>query len=568
MFALAALLTVLALGVFHGTPGWTTGTRAAGPLLGLAEIGRLFGNRRFALLVLGSAIPAKIALAGYPPYLVPLALHQLTGMTRPQSAGAVMLYFVLVAAVNPIASRLSDRYSLRLSLTLIGGLVTSLGGLLAMPGGLGVEEALWAGTLPWASVPAWLPHRRRRWPAEIGVTPAPHRSPSLPRGSERLGSVVSPLWAGVWLAAAGCRGRCWRSVRRCSPGPCSACSFAERGSSEPRPVDAAALRRLWCLRRSGGTALVRGVDVALPRLRNRAGDSRTTSGGRGCAPASRCATPSRNRGELPFVAEARRLRPDLIVAWGTTVALRSRRSVGCSRPRAPRHRHPGGLHGRHRSAAQSPGTDSRVGMQSGRTLYLLPVAEQLQAARAYWSSASWVSCTTRPKPIRLSACRTCARRPRVSARHGRRDAARRRQRPAGGHRHSWTHRGAGGSRRRSARIFPDSFLEQSAPARDRRLWHIACRSSPPRRGAVDPGRCAVRVLNRYDQIGRFTARLALRILQDGARPVELPVELPRQFSYLINLRAAHRLGRYPPLPLLDIAEIVGRPECRDRKGNR
>ena len=51
------------------------------------------------------------------------------------------------------------------------------------------------------------------------------------------------------------------------------------------------------------------------------------------------------------------------------------------------------------------------------------------------------------------------------------------------------------------------------------------------------------VLNRYDQIGRFTARLALRILLEGAPPGELPIELPRQFSYLINLRVAHRLGR-------------------------
>ncbi|MBN8439162.1 MAG: MFS transporter [Candidatus Accumulibacter sp.] len=205
VFALAALLTVLALGVFHGTPGWTTGTRAAGPLLGLAEIGRLFGNRRFALLVLGSAIPAKIALAGFLFYLVPLALHQLA--YDPAAIGrAVMLYFVLVAAVNLIASRLSDRYSLRLSLTLIGGLVTSLGGLLAMPGGLGVEEALWAGITALGIGTGLAAAPTQALASEIGADAGATSVAVVLRSSERLGSVVGPLWAGVWLAAAGCRG--------------------------------------------------------------------------------------------------------------------------------------------------------------------------------------------------------------------------------------------------------------------------------------------------------------------------------------------------------------------------
>ena len=64
------------------------------------------------------------------------------------------------------------------------------------------------------------------------------------------------------------------------------------------------------------------------------------------------------------------------------------------------------------------------------------------------------------------------------------------------------------------------------------------------------------VVNRYDQVGRFTARQALRILRDRVKPADIPVELPRRFSYLINMRVARQLGRYPPLPLLDIAEIV------------
>ena len=55
----------------------------------------------------------------------------------------------------------------------------------------------------------------------------------------------------------------------------------------------------------------------------------------------------------------------------------------------------------------------------------------------------------------------------------------------------------------------------------------------------------------------FTATQALRILRDHTPPARIPVELPRNFSYLINLPVALQLGRYPPLKLLDVAEIVG-----------
>ena len=65
------------------------------------------------------------------------------------------------------------------------------------------------------------------------------------------------------------------------------------------------------------------------------------------------------------------------------------------------------------------------------------------------------------------------------------------------------------------------------------------------------------VVNKYEDVGRFTAAQALRVLRDKARPESIAVELPRNFSYLINLPVALQLGRYPPLKLLDVAEIVG-----------
>ena len=74
---------------------------------------------------------------------------------------------------------------------------------------------------------------------------------------------------------------------------------------------------------------------------------------------------------------------------------------------------------------------------------------------------------------------------------------------------------------------------------------------------VQNGRALFGVVNKYEDVGRFTAAQALRILRDKVSPAAIPVELPRNFSYLINLPVALQLGRYPPLKLLDVAEIVG-----------
>ena len=65
------------------------------------------------------------------------------------------------------------------------------------------------------------------------------------------------------------------------------------------------------------------------------------------------------------------------------------------------------------------------------------------------------------------------------------------------------------------------------------------------------------VVNRYSEVGRLTAQLAARILFENVAPASIPIELPRRFSFLINIKAARQLEIYPPLKLLDFAEIIG-----------
>ena len=58
-------------------------------------------------------------------------------------------------------------------------------------------------------------------------------------------------------------------------------------------------------------------------------------------------------------------------------------------------------------------------------------------------------------------------------------------------------------------------------------------------------------------IGRLTGVKAVQILLEGQSPGDIPVETLRRFSVLINMATAKELSCYPPLSLLNFAEVVG-----------
>jgi putative tryptophan/tyrosine transport system substrate-binding protein len=57
-------------------------------------------------------------------------------------------------------------------------------------------------------------------------------------------------------------------------------------------------------------------------------------------------------------------------------------------------------------------------------------------------------------------------------------------------------------------------------------------------------------------IGRFAAAKARRILEEHKAPAAEPIEALKHFSLLINMRTAARLRVFPPLLLLDAAEVT------------
>lgn len=74
-------------------------------------------------------------------------------------------------------------------------------------------------------------------------------------------------------------------------------------------------------------------------------------------------------------------------------------------------------------------------------------------------------------------------------------------------------------------------------------------------GAVEGGAAATIGID-YKELGRQTGEMALRILQDGADPVETPVETASEYTYVINEEAVKAQGIEVPKEILEKAETL------------
>ena len=74
-------------------------------------------------------------------------------------------------------------------------------------------------------------------------------------------------------------------------------------------------------------------------------------------------------------------------------------------------------------------------------------------------------------------------------------------------------------------------------------------------GTVEGGAAATLGID-YEQLGRQTGEMALRILQDGEEPASTPVESAKEFTYVVNPEAAEAQGIEIPEAILEEAETV------------
>lgn len=260
-----------------------------------------------------------------------------------------------------------------------------------------------------------------------------------------------------------------------------------------------------------------------------------------------------------FVAEAKRIKPDLVVTWGTTVTQDVAGSWRAADP--ARHVTDIPLVFMIVTNPVEAGIVPRL-ESSGRnvtgTLYLLDEETQLRAARRYIdfrhlgilvNPDEQNSLTTRDRLRKLAPVLGYTLIERVLPIDS-----------AGKPRPEELEPQVASLAQAGADLLyqsPDTFLNShrdrlSGAAISHRLPVFSAAEAPVVKSGALMG-----VVNRYSEVGRLTARQAARILFENAAPAVMPIQLPRRFSFIINIDSARRLQRYPPLRLLDFAEIVG-----------
>lgn len=89
------------------------------------KLGTVIRNREFAIITILSAIPAKIALAGFLYYSIPLYFKDM-GFSQSLAGRVMMAYGLAIIMVGPIAARLADQKRDRLQFVVVGGYIASI----------------------------------------------------------------------------------------------------------------------------------------------------------------------------------------------------------------------------------------------------------------------------------------------------------------------------------------------------------------------------------------------------------------------------------------------------------
>jgi MFS family permease len=98
--------------------------------LGFGDFGLLIKQRQFAVITFLSAVPAKIALAGFLYYSIPLYLKEL-GHDQSSTGRIMMAYGLVIIMLSPLVAQFADRAQHRWRFVMLGGYAAALA--VAMP---------------------------------------------------------------------------------------------------------------------------------------------------------------------------------------------------------------------------------------------------------------------------------------------------------------------------------------------------------------------------------------------------------------------------------------------------
>lgn len=124
--AIMLIAGILAYSVMSKAAVLQTSSAKIGAKLTWRDFGRAVSNPRFVMVLIGTAIPAKMVLTGFLYYLVPLALRDL-GSTQAEIGRAIMLYGVPGLILTSPLAAVADRYHLQGFFVGLGGLITGIG---------------------------------------------------------------------------------------------------------------------------------------------------------------------------------------------------------------------------------------------------------------------------------------------------------------------------------------------------------------------------------------------------------------------------------------------------------
>lgn len=105
-------------------------------------------------------------------------------------------------------------------------------------------------------------------------------------------------------------------------------------------------------------------------------------------------------------------------------------------------------------------------------------------------------------------------------------------------------------------IGPDSFLAANRKV----LTEAALAARLPTFSATEialrEGKALFGLVSGYENVGRLTAYKAAQILRHHVAPAAIHIETLARFSYLVNMSVASQLGLYPPLKVINYAELM------------
>jgi MFS family permease len=181
--------------------GNESGQAAASKRLALSDFKLLLQHKEFAAITFFSAIPAKVALAGFLYYSVPLYLKGL-GYNQSVTGRVMMAYGLAIILLSPIVAQLADRVKNRSRFLMLGGLIAATamtiplfvedmtGAALAVVG-LGIGHAI--GVSPQMTL---IIDRCGETVKEVGQA----KSVGIFRLVERIGTITGPILLGLMIA--------------------------------------------------------------------------------------------------------------------------------------------------------------------------------------------------------------------------------------------------------------------------------------------------------------------------------------------------------------------------------